>query len=234
MILLVKAFIFDLDGVITDTAELHYKAWEKLAKEIGVSIDRTCNEKLKGMNRLDSLEIILKCGGIQGTFSKEEKIAFAAKKNIYYKKLIAKLTPKDILPNMNTLLEEIRTEGYKIGLASASENAPAIIKALGIEHFFQAIADPKKVKHGKPAPDLFLLAAKQLKVMAKECIGIEDAVSGVAAIKQANMFAVGIGDQNQLSKADYIVHTTKELTLSNLIIKWEKWHLSQEVSTDNL
>jgi|SRR5690625_840129 len=226
MILLVKAFIFDLDGVITDTAELHYKAWKKLAKEIGVSFDRTCNEKLKGINRLDSLEIILKCAGIQGVFSKEEKIALATKKNVYYKKLISKLTPKDVLPNMHTLLEEIRTEGYKIGLASASENAPTIIKALGIEHFFQAIADPKEVIHGKPAPDIFLLAAKQLKVITKDCIGIEDAISGVAAIKQANMFAVGIGDEHQLSKADYIVHTTKELTLSDLIMKWEKWQLS--------
>src|SRR5690625_4186600 len=119
MILLAIAFIFDLDGVITDTAELHYKAWKKLAKEIEITIDRSFNEQLKGISRLDSLEIILKSRGLQHSYSKDEKIALTKKKNAYYKSLIAEITPKDILPNMKLLLELITHKGYKLGLASA-------------------------------------------------------------------------------------------------------------------
>ena len=227
MILLVNAFIFDLDGVITNTANLHYKAWKNLAEEIGISIDRTFNEYLKGVSRLESLEIILKSEGKQNAFSNEEKVQLATKKNKNYKKLINEITPKDILPNMKTLLENISRKGYLLGLASASENAPTIIKALRLEHYFQVIVDPTKVEQGKPAPDIFLLAASQLGITPKKCIGIEDAESGVEAIKRAKMFAVGVGDQKQLHKADYIVHSTSELYLPNMLMKWEKWYHAQ-------
>lgn len=213
----VEAVIFDLDGVITDTAEYHYLAWKELAKELGISFDLTFNEKLKGVSRMDSLELILKHGGKQDYYTLEEKEALATKKNDHYKILITNITEKDILPGIEGFLKEITDRGYKLGLASASKNALTVMNALGITSTFNYIVDSSKIQNGKPDPEIFLTAAKALLVDPSHCIGVEDAASGVQAIKSAGMFAVGVGDQETLAQADIVVSSTKELKLETIL-----------------
>ncbi|GAX89506.1 beta-phosphoglucomutase [Effusibacillus lacus] len=210
-----EAVIFDLDGVITDTAEYHYQAWKQLADEIGVPFDREFNEQLKGIGRLESLELILSRGELQLT--EAEKIALADRKNENYKQLIESISPDDLLPGILTLLKQLRENGVKIGLASASKNAPAVLEKLGITQYFDAIADASKIKKGKPDPEIFLTAADLLGVPYRNCIGIEDAEAGIAAIKEAQMTAVGVGNRETLKHADWIVDTTVELTFERLV-----------------
>ncbi|WP_096271082.1 beta-phosphoglucomutase [Paucisalibacillus globulus] len=217
---MIQAFIFDLDGVITDTADLHFRAWKKCAGKLGIDIDLTFNERLKGVDRIGSLERILEFGGKSNHYSLEEKLKIAEDKNDYYKKLILDVNPKDILPGIHSLLVEIKRGGYKIGLASASKNAPTIIKSLEIDEFFDAKADPSTIANSKPAPDIFLQAASILEVEPTECIGIEDASAGIESIKKAGMFAVGVGDPEYLKEADYLVNSTEELTLENMLKAW--------------
>ena len=169
---MIDAFIFDLDGVITDTAEYHYLAWKELANKIGIEIDREFNETLKGVSRMESLERILVHGNKQND------------KNMYYVSLIENITPKDILPGISKLLENIKSNNIKIGLASASKNANMVLNNLKLVNYFDFIADASKCKNSKPAPDIFLMALKGLNVEAKNCIGIEDAYSGIEAINQ--------------------------------------------------
>lgn len=223
---MVKAFIFDLDGVITDTAPLHFAAWRKLAKEeLGVVLHPSMNDRLKGLSRLDSLTMILETQRMEDDFSIAEMEMLAEKKNADYQERIATLTPDDILPGIVSLLDAIQGSGYLLGLASASHNAPTILQALDLSDYFHVIADPRTVKQGKPAPDIFLQAARKLCVLPEMCIGIEDAASGVEAIKRAHMFAVGVGDQQLLKRADFIVRSTADLTLEKLLAVWNTTQL---------
>ncbi|WP_330949631.1 beta-phosphoglucomutase [Virgibacillus sp. MG-45] len=224
---MVKGFIFDLDGVITDTADLHYLAWKELGDKIGIAIDPTFNQQLKGIGRMESLEKILHHGNKADVFSAAEKAQLAEEKNEQYKQLINRLTPDDILPGIPSLLLELRERQIKIGLASASKNAPAIIENLELTSFFDSIADAGSVA-SKPAPDIFLLAAAELAVEPSEAIGIEDAISGITAIQRAGMFAVGVGDKNVLQDSDYIVPSTAELSVSTILEAWER-HKSEHV-----
>lgn len=210
----IDAVIFDLDGVITDTAEYHYLAWKALADELGVPFDREFNEQLKGISRTDSLEMILEKGN--KTLSEEEKEKYAAKKNEHYKTYIEQITPKDLLPGVREFMEEIQADGIKMGLASASKNAQAVIERLEITDLLDTVVDASQVKKGKPHPEVFLKAADQLGVDPQRCVGVEDAQAGVTAIKKANMYAVGVGDANTLAEADWIVHDTSLLTLDEL------------------
>lgn len=214
---ILEAFIFDLDGVITDTAEYHYLAWKELAGELGIPFTREDNERLKGVSRMASLEIILEIGGKQTAFTDEEKGRLAAKKNAHYAELIKQITPDDILPGMKQLLADSKEAGFKIGLASASKNAPAVLEGLGLLNEFDYMADANLIANGKPDPEIFLNAAENLQVNPARCIGIEDAKAGVQAIKRAGMFAVGIGSPDQLGQADVIYASTKELSLETLI-----------------
>lgn len=214
---MIKAFIFDLDGVITDTAEFHFIAWKTLADEINITFDREFNEQLKGVSRSESLNRILALAGKEDSYSDEEKDRLATKKNEHYQALIAQLTPKDILPGIDHLLKEIKGQGYLLGLASASKNAVAVLHSLELYDIFDTIADAGAVKKSKPAPDIFLLAASQLGVKPSECIGIEDAESGIESIKRAGMYAVGVGDEASLKQADYYVATTDLLTIDGMI-----------------
>lgn len=209
---MLKGVIFDLDGVITNTAEYHYKAWSYLGKEIGIEVDRKFNENLKGISRMESLELILKHGNKEGAYTKEEKKALTDKKNNHYKKLIKKMTKSDILPGIENLLNELKENNIKIALASASRNGPMLLKNLEIEDYFNYIVNPSHIKNGKPAPDIFLDGLKGLNLKAEEVIGIEDAVAGVEAIKSARMIAIGVGVE-----ADIKVSSTKELTYSFLL-----------------
>lgn len=220
----IKAFIFDLDGVITDTAEYHFKAWSVLAAEIGIEIDEEFNEQLKGVTRTESLKRILKHGGKANAYSEKEITELATKKNEHYKTLIAKITPDDILPGIVSLLEGIKAAGIPIALGSASKNASFIIQQLKLYHFFDYIVDAGKVKNGKPDPETFIVAADYFDVPYEYCIGIEDAEAGVTAIKAASMFAVGIGSKEVLCEADLILTETKELSLETIRENFVKVH----------
>ncbi|PZE21844.1 beta-phosphoglucomutase [Paenibacillus xerothermodurans] len=209
-----EAAIFDLDGVITDTAELHYLAWKKLADELGIPFDRQVNERLKGVGRMGSLELILQNGGV--TVPDEQKKEWAARKNEYYKSMIQTITPDDLLPGILPLLEELKAEGIKMAIASASENAPVVLDKLGVRDYFIAVIDPKALPKGKPEPDIFLAAADQLGIEPGNCVGIEDSSAGITAIKTAQMKAVGIGSGNGLAEADIVLDGTEKLNLAML------------------
>jgi beta-phosphoglucomutase len=212
-----QAFIFDLDGVITDTAEYHYLAWKALGEEIGIPFTREFNEELKGVSRMDSLEKILALGQKQNEFSEQEKLALATKKNEHYVRLIANITPDDILPGIKELIADIKEKGYKLGLASVSKNAFTVMESLELKDKFDVIVDAATIAKGKPDPEIFLTAAKLLQVEPSACIGIEDAAAGVESIKGAGMFAVGVGHSVTLAKADIIYDSTSELSLPEIL-----------------
>ena len=214
---MIDAFIFDLDGVITDTAEYHYLAWKELANKIGIEIDREFNETLKGVSRMESLERILVHGNKQNDFTIEEKEKMANDKNMYYVSLIENITPKDILPGISKLLENIKSNTIKIGLASASKNANMVLNNLKLVNYFDFIADASKCKNSKPAPDIFLMALNGLNVEAKNCIGIEDAYSGIEAINTSGMYSVGVGDKKTLKNANLVVEDTTYLEFDTLM-----------------
>ncbi len=198
---MIEAFIFDLDGVITDSAHYHYLAWKELADKINITIDEEFNETLKGVSRMESLERILKHGNRENDFSNEEKEKMATDKNDYYVSLIEQITSKDILPGIEGLLKEIRANGIKIGLASASKNALLVLGNLQLLEYFDFIADAAICKNSKPAPDIFLMAAEGLNVNPVNCIGVEDASAGVEAINTAGMYSVGVGEQSVLNES---------------------------------
>ncbi|MFF2446484.1 beta-phosphoglucomutase [Neobacillus sp. NPDC058068] len=216
---MLKAVIFDLDGVITDTAEWHYLAWRELANRIGIDFNREFNEELKGISRMESLEKILVLGSKADQYSETEKLELANTKNDHYVQLLTKMKPDDIFPGIKELLEELKANGVLIGLASASKNAPAILDSLEITNYFQTVVNPDEVERGKPAPDIFLRAAEKLAVTPAECIGIEDATAGITAIKDAGMYAVGVGTIEKMKQAgaDLVVEDTQELVLSVLL-----------------
>lgn len=216
------AFIFDLDGVITDTAEYHFFAWKALAEDINITFTRDDNERLKGISRMESLEIILEIGGRTADFSLEEKEALAAKKNDHYVALIQQITPKDILPGMKEFIEGIKALGLKLGLASASKNAFTVMESLGLKDAFDVIVDAKTVVNGKPHPEVFLTAAKLLEVNPDYCIGVEDAVAGVEAIKAAGMFAVAIGAKEAFGKADLVYGKTDDVSLDEIVERYQE------------
>ncbi len=214
---MIEAFIFDLDGVITDTAEYHYLAWKKLADSLNIEIDREFNETLKGISRIESLERILVHGNRQNDFTLEEKEKMATYKNDYYVSLIENITSKDVLSGIHKLLEDIKSNNIKIGLASASKNALMVLRNLELIEYFDFIADAAICKNSKPAPDIFLMAAKGLGVEPTNCIGIEDASAGVEAINTANMYSVGVGDKEILKDANVVVSNTDKLIFEEIL-----------------
>lgn len=207
-----KAFLFDMDGVITETNHQHYIAWKELAKEIGIDIDLEFNENLKGTSRRDSLLRILEYGNRKDDFSKEEFEEMLTKKNENYLSLIEEFTGENLFEGVEELLIKLKESGIKRILTSASKNAPHLLELLGIKDLFDGVVNPAEVK-GKPNPDIFLKGAQIAGVPPGECIGVEDAQSGIDAIKAAEMEAIAIG--HHLKKADYYFKTPKEL-LDNL------------------
>jgi beta-phosphoglucomutase len=198
-----QAVIFDLDGVITDTARYHYLAWKRLAETQGVHFDEEFNEHLKGIDRMGSLELIL--ASAKRSYTQEEKLALADEKNQHYVRLIASMSPADLLPGAVQALDACRAAGLKIGLASVSKNAFAVLEMLGITGKFDYVVDAAKIARGKPDPEIFLKAASELGVSPERCLGVEDAVAGVASIKAAGMTALGIGDPGVLAQADKVI-----------------------------
>lgn len=209
-----RALIFDLDGVLTDTAHVHYRAWKRLADELGIAFDETVNRRLKGVDRTGSLEILLEAA--PRAYDDAEKQALAERKNAYYREAIAGFGADELFPGARELLHAAKAAGLRLGLASASRNAPALLQRLGIADVFDTIADPA-TSRPKPHPDLFLAAAAALGVDPRDCIGIEDAASGIAAIKAAGMAAVGIGDADELRGADLVLPAIDRLALQRLV-----------------
>jgi beta-phosphoglucomutase len=203
-----KAVIFDLDGVITDTARYHYLAWRKVAHELGIYFDERINERLKGVDRLQSLEIVLERA--DRGFTAEEKQQWADRKNEYYKELIGRMTPTEIAPGARELLVTLKEKGIKTGLASVSKNAQTVIEKLQIKEHFDYMADAAQIQKGKPDPEIFLTVAENIQVEAGNCIGVEDAAAGIKAIKAAGMFAVGVGDPKILNEADEVISGLSE------------------------
>ena len=196
----VRAFIFDLDGVLTDTAELHFQAWKRLADEEGVAFTREDNERLRGVSRRQSLEYLL-----QGRSVSEDQVqALMTRKNDYYRQMIQRITPNDLLPGAGELVSEIRQAGLKIAIASASRNAKEVIERLGIAGEMDAVSDGYSVEQPRPAPDLFLHAAKQLGVPPGQCVVVDDAAAGVEAARAAGMSVVGLGPVARVGSA-YVV-----------------------------
>lgn len=212
-----KGFIFDLDGVITDTAKFHYQAWKELAQSIGIEIDLVFNEQLKGISRMDSLERILAHGNQSEIFTEEEKEALAHKKNTHYVELLQVLSPKDLLPGVKSFLDEAKSKQIPCAIASASKNAPFILDKLEVTDDFQIIVDPATLSKGKPDPEIFLKAAEGLQILPNEAIGFEDAQAGLDSIKAAGMYAVGVLSGEELHGADKLVHRLDELVIDELL-----------------
>lgn len=213
---MLRAVIFDLDGVVTDSAVYHYQAWKQLADKLQIPFDESYNEKLKGVSRMESLNLILDNGKGRNQYTQEEKEAWTVEKNEIYKELIRQITPKDLLPGIGDLLKELKESGVLTGLASVSKNAGFIIGQLEVGEYFDYIADAAKVERSKPFPDIFLDCAKNLGVRAEDCIGIEDAKAGIEAIHRAGMKAVGVGSGSQMEEADLALDGTSGLSLELL------------------
>lgn len=214
-----KGFVFDLDGVITDTAKYHYIAWKELAAEIGIEIDLKFNEQLKGISRMDSLERILTLGNKNDAYTEVEKEALATKKNTHYVQLLQSLTPDDLLPGVKTFLDEAKAKNIPCAIASASKNAPFILDKLGVMQDFDMIVDPATLKKGKPDPEIFIQAALALGIEPAEAVGFEDAQAGIDGIKAAGMYAVGVYSGEELHGADVIVEKLTDLNIDELLAK---------------
>ncbi|NLU52267.1 MAG: beta-phosphoglucomutase [Clostridiaceae bacterium] len=201
----IQAALFDLDGVIVDTAKYHYMAWKRLANELGFDFTEKDNERLKGVSRMRSLEILLEVGGLLGKFSEEEMQEMAARKNEWYVELISKMDESEILEGTVECLKAFRDLGVKIALGSASKNAMLILNNLKLTPYFDAIIDGTKVSKAKPDPEVFLLGAKELGVDPSNCVVFEDAQAGIEAAKNAGMKAVAVGSPENLTGYDKIV-----------------------------
>lgn len=210
----IKAFIFDMDGVLTETSEMHYLAWKAMAESIDIEIDRNFNEQLKGISRRESLEKILSHGNKE--FTESEKEVLMNKKNDMYVEMISSFTRENLCPGILQLLTKLKSEGILIGVASASQSAKMLVGLLDIEDYVDYIADPSDMP-GKPDPYIFLKAAEGLGVSPGECVAVEDAVAGVEAIKSAGMYAIGIGDEDTLFEADLIFRTPQDIDLGKII-----------------
>jgi len=206
-----KSFIFDLDGVIVDTAKYHYLAWKNLANELGFEFTESQNEQLKGVSRVRSLEILLDIGNIE--LSEDKKQTLLKEKNEEYLEYVNKMTSDEILPGIGQLLNYLEENNIKFALGSASKNAVLILKKVGLFDKFNAIVDGNDVSKAKPDPEVFINAAIKLNQVYSNCIVIEDALAGVHAANNAGMTSVGIGDKNILNEANYNLESTNELTI---------------------
>jgi beta-phosphoglucomutase len=203
---MIKAVIFDLDGVIVDTAHYHFVAWKRLAKELGIDFNEQDNEQLKGVSRMRSLEIILELGNLR--LSQEEMDALATKKNQWFIDYINAMKPEEIFPGVKEMIQDIRASRIKVALASSSKNADTVLTLLNIKNLFDVIVDGTMITHTKPDPEIFLLAAKKLNLTPSECLVFEDAEAGVEAAIAAGMKCIGVGSTQQLSRANVVVAKT--------------------------
>ena len=204
-----KGIIFDLDGVICHTDKYHYQAWKKLADRLGIYFDETINNRLRGVSRMESLNIILERA--DKTYTEQEKEAFATEKNEVYKELLKQMTPEELSPEVKDTLEELRNRGILLSIGSSSKNAGFILNRLGLGDFFDAVSDGNNISHSKPDPEVFLKAAEFLKLPASECLVVEDAESGLLAAKNGGMDSAAIGDAVKSDLPQYKLETFSDL-----------------------
>ena len=209
----IRGFIFDLDGVLTDTAEYHFRAWKRLADDIGVPFTREQNEALRGVSRRQSLELLL-AGRV---FPEDQMLEMMNRKNRYYVAMLDQVTPDDLLPGVRALLDELRAADMKIALGSASKNAQEVVRRLGIAADLDGIADGYSVVRPKPAPDLFVYAAGLLRLPVEQCIVVEDAEAGVQAAKEGGMRAIGLGPRERVGLADAVFPDLAHVTLKDIL-----------------
>lgn len=206
----IKGIIFDLDGVIVFTDHYHYLAWKKIADEMGIYFDEIINNRLRGVSRMESLEIVLE--NYHGApLSGEEKLALAEKKNNFYRELLQEMTPDSVAPEVRTTLQTLRDRGYKLSIGSSSKNTKTILARVNLTDAFDAISDGTNITRSKPDPEVFLKAAGFLGLQSENCAVIEDAFAGIDAACAGNMVSVGIGDASGYDKATYHIHKFDEL-----------------------
>ena len=210
----IKACLFDLDGVIVDTAVYHFQAWRRLANELGFDFTEHQNEQLKGISRMESLELILKWGNV--ALTEAEKLAWATRKNDWYLDLVKLMTPKEVLPGVAKFLTDLRKADIKIALGSASKNSKLILERINMLDYFDAIIDGNNITKGKPDPQVFLMGAEATGTLPSECVVFEDAVAGIQAAKAGGMKAIGVGAADILTEADFVIAGFEEMTLDRL------------------
>jgi len=210
----IAACIFDLDGVIVDTAKYHFLAWKRLTDMLGIHFSEEDNERLKGVSRMASLDIILEIG--KRKVDEKTKLEYATLKNKWYVEYISKMTPDEILPGCLPFIKELRHENIRIAIGSASKNTPMILDNVGIRNLFDAVSDGNIISKAKPDPEVFLKAAEMVGVKPKDCVVFEDAVAGVQAALNAGMMVVGIGSPKILTEAHFVVSGLYEMNLAKL------------------
>ncbi len=211
----IKACIFDLDGVIVDTAKYHFASWRRMANELGFDFKSKENERLKGVSRMGSLNLILEWAGVEKT--EEEKKALAVKKNDWYLEMVENMNSDEALDGVAKLLDTLESKNIKIALGSASRNAELLLKKIGLHSRFEVIIDGNKVTKGKPDPETFQKAADGLGVEAKHCIVFEDATKGIQAAIAAGMYTVGIGNADVLSKANVVIPNFNNISFDEIL-----------------
>jgi len=210
----IEACIFDLDGVIVDTAKYHFLAWKRLTNDLGIVFTEIDNERLKGVSRMASLDIILQIGHLKPDISEKEK--YARLKNSWYVDYINQMTPEEILPGALSFIRELKASNIRVALGSASKNTPLILERVNLNAVFDAVADGNNVHKAKPDPEVFLTAAKMIGVLPANCVVFEDAVAGVQAALNAGMKCVGIGSSDILTEAHLVVKGLNEMNLDRL------------------
>ncbi|MCI6734807.1 MAG: beta-phosphoglucomutase [Clostridia bacterium] len=204
-----KAFIFDLDGVLVSTDKYHYQAWKKIADKEGIYFDEKINDRLRGVSRMDSLEIILERAEKQ--YTEEEKLALATEKNDLYRDLLKNLTPADRLAGVTETLEKLKEKGYLLAIGSSSRNTPVILSKIGYDGYFDAVSDGNNITKSKPDPEVFEKAAEMLSLPAKECFVVEDSLAGIDAAKAGGFKAIGIGGAAIYAKTDYPINAITDI-----------------------
>jgi beta-phosphoglucomutase len=210
----IQACIFDLDGVIVDTAHYHFLAWKRLADELGINFTEKENERLKGISRMHSMDILLELGGKEMSVADKEKNA--NRKNAWFVDYVERMLPEEIFPGVKDLIGKMRAKGLKVALASSSKNAKTVLQLLQIEHLFDVMVDGNMITHSKPDPEIFLQAASKLGIEPQNCLVFEDAEAGVEAALAAGMLCVGIGSADQLYRANKIIKTTGDFKYEDL------------------
>ena len=207
--------LFDLDGVIVDTAKYHYIAWKEIAEELGITFTEQDNERLKGVSRIRSFEIILEIGKMD--MDKKEQERYCELKNDIYLSYIEKLTVHDILPGVETFLKDAKAKGYQIALGSASKNSLLILDRIKLTPVFDAIVDGTKVSKAKPDPEVFTKGAEELRLRYEDCLVFEDSEAGIEAAHKAGMKAIGIGTKELLPEADILITSFQDITIEHLV-----------------
>jgi beta-phosphoglucomutase len=211
----VEAVIFDLDGVIVSTDDYHYQGWKKLADEEGIYFDRDINERLRGVSRMESLEILLERADRE--YSQEEKQEMCTRKNGYYRELLTTLTAADLLPGVKNVLDDLRLQSVKMAIGSSSRNTPIILKNIGLDDWFDAVSDGNNIERSKPFPDVFQIAADRLGVDYDKCLVVEDAEAGVTAALAAGMKALAVGFAAGDERAHLSAQDLSQLTVADIL-----------------